>query len=426
MITGLFFLNKHGEVIIEKEFREKVPRSSLEDFWCTYMTPLRSIEEAPAVITYSRFAFIQIHRNDVVLLAVATSECFPLFVMEVLALAAKVVQKYLKVISESTLRENFSLVYQLLVELIDNGYPLTTEMHVLEELVLPPSLENVFRSALEAPVAIKRRHMGSRAVPWRDPATKHSSNEIFFDIVENLDCIVDCEGNVVQSAVRGAVEVNCRLSGLPEVIMRLTGIDCIEDIAMHRCVRRSRYEVDRMISFIPVDGKFTLLQYRCKMPNSVQVPFYVTPQITFNASVGRFNCMVGFRGSGLAARSREYEIQKLIIHLPLPPQTEAVQVHSISHGNTNFKKARNMLVWNVGSLHRGTCSLSGEFTFGTEREKEGLAPCTGGSALVEFSIPNYLLSSIRVDSVQVLNDLTKPYKGVKYVTTAGRFAVRTI
>ncbi|CCD16799.1 unnamed protein product [Trypanosoma congolense IL3000] len=228
------------------------------------MMPLSCIEEAPMVIAHNRFAFVQIHRNDVVLLAVTTSECFPLFVMEVLALVANVLQKYIKVISENTVRENFSVVYQLLEELIHNGYPLTTEMHVLEELVLPPSLDNTFRSVLDVPVKIKRRHLGPRSVPWRGTSTTHSSNEIFFDVVEHLDCIVDCEGSVRHTAVRGSVEVNCRLSGLPDVVVRLGNNDLMSDVAFPRCVRHKHYESDRTINFLSPDGKFTLLENRGK------------------------------------------------------------------------------------------------------------------------------------------------------------------
>ncbi|ESL09804.1 mu-adaptin 3 [Trypanosoma rangeli SC58] len=425
MISSLFFLNYHGEVIIEKQFREKLPRTILEDFWTTCILPLRSVDEASAVTLYSRFAFVQIHRNDVVLLAIVTNEGFPLLVIEILSLIAGVIQQYLKVLSENTLRENFSVAYQLLEELIDNGYPLTTEMHVLEELVMPPTLENKFRTVLDAPTKIKRRHLGVRSVPWRDPMTKHTSNEIFFDVVEKLDCIIDCEGNLVRAVVRGAVNVNCRLSGMPDVVVRMANLDLVDDIAFHRCVRRHRYEADRTISFVPPDGKFTLLEYLCKPLLHAPAPFYVTPQITFDKSGGRFNCVVGIRGGGLTVRSRDCGIQRVVVHLPLPPQAESVQVHSSTQGTTIFSNSRGVLTWNVGTLFRGTSSLSGEFTFAMEKRTEGLAPCTGDSAVVEFSIPNHLLSSIRVDSVQVLNEIGRPYKGVKYVTFAGRFVVRT-
>ena len=39
------------------------------------------------------------------------------------------------VIDETTIKENFATVYQLLEEMIDNGYPLTTEPNALRAMI---------------------------------------------------------------------------------------------------------------------------------------------------------------------------------------------------------------------------------------------------------------------------------------------------
>lgn len=36
----------------------------------------------------------------------------------------------------------------------------------------------------------------------------------------------------------------------------------MEDVKFHQCVRLSRFETDRTISFIPPDGEFELMSYR--------------------------------------------------------------------------------------------------------------------------------------------------------------------
>ena len=36
----------------------------------------------------------------------------------------------------------------------------------------------------------------------------------------------------------------------------------MEDVKFHQCVRLSRFESDRTISFIPPDGEFELMSYR--------------------------------------------------------------------------------------------------------------------------------------------------------------------
>ena len=53
----------------------------------------------------------------------------------------------------------------------------------------------------------------------------------------------------------------------PQVLFESTGRGKsksveLEDVKFHQCVRLSRFENDRTISFIPPDGEFELMSYR--------------------------------------------------------------------------------------------------------------------------------------------------------------------
>lgn len=87
---------------------------------------------------------------------------------------------------------------------------------------------------------------------------------------------VNAAGNVVRSEILGSVKMKCYLSGMPElrlglndkVMFESTGRTSrgkaieMEDVKFHQCVRLSRFENDRTISFIPPDGEFELMSYR--------------------------------------------------------------------------------------------------------------------------------------------------------------------
>jgi len=234
---------------------------------------------------------------------------------------------------------------------------------------------------------------------------------------------MDAEGGLVRAGVRGSIEVNSRLSGMPDVLLVLTNTEIFDDVSFHRCVRHARYETDRTLSFVPPDGRFTLFTYRCKPLHSLQPPFYVTPQVTFNKDGGRLNCMVGLRHGGLGGE-RDKEINRLVVHIPLPPQTNALNVSMCSHGTFTFNSSTKILSWRIGTLGNTTLSLSAEFTF--PPMSRDVVECTGESVSVEFQIPNFSISNVRVDSVNVQNESYKPYKGVKYIAKAGRFNIRTV
>ena len=95
-------------------------------------------------------------------------------------------------------------------------------------------------------------------------------------MVESLNLLVSANGNVLRSEILGAVKMKCYLSGMPELRLGLndkamfesTGRATrgkaveMEDVKFHQCVRLSRFENDRTISFIPPDGEFELMSYR--------------------------------------------------------------------------------------------------------------------------------------------------------------------
>jgi len=45
---------------------------------------------------------------------------------------------YCKELTEDTIKQNFVTIYQLLDEMIDCGFPITTELTMLSDLVKPP------------------------------------------------------------------------------------------------------------------------------------------------------------------------------------------------------------------------------------------------------------------------------------------------
>ena len=202
------------------------------------------------------------------------------------------------------------IIYELLDEMMDFGYPQTTESKILQESVTPsPKLpippapqESARRTGREVHIGEKDRALDianhiaryitqeshklevqarppiavTNAVSWRSEGIRYRKNEVFLDVIESLNLLVSSTGNVLRSEILGAVKLKCYLSGMPElrlglndkVMFETTGRATrgkaveMEDVKFHQCVRLSRFENDRTISFIPPDGEFELMSYR--------------------------------------------------------------------------------------------------------------------------------------------------------------------
>lgn len=417
MISNLFLMNESGDVIIEKQFQEKMARSSLEAYWSTYIDPLPHLEDVPNVIQFSTYAHVQIVRDGVLFLGVTAHEAPPMMVLEVLNLMANTLQGYLKRLNEQTLRDNFSLVYQLLEEMVHNGFPLTTEAHLLEDLVPKSSLETRVMSMLDKATSsgspkggdgpsaafnpnslegggtsssspytgISSSAAGAAGggIAWRGENVRYTANELFFDVTEYMDVVMDADGGVVRYSVRGQIDCVSRLGGMPDVSLRMSGIEGVEDIGFHRCVRHSQYESSRMISFVPPDGPFTLCNYRCKpqqyaanAPNNrhgvpqILPPFYTNPQVSFYGNSGRVTCMVGLRGAnslgstmpGDNTTSAKKEVTRVVVTIPLPESAESIAVTNCNYGTYSFDSHNKKIIWRLPHIPAATSSTTPSFT----------------------------------------------------------------
>lgn len=124
-------------------------------------------------------------------------------------------------------------------EMMDFGYPLTTEPNALKSMIEPPSVMSRLTAATTGKSAISDvLPTGTISnMPWRKTDVKYSQNEIYIDIIEEVDAIVDRSGQIVSSDVSGIIVGNCRLSGVPDLALTFADSSVIDDCSFHPCVR---------------------------------------------------------------------------------------------------------------------------------------------------------------------------------------------
>ncbi|KAG6833630.1 hypothetical protein H0H87_004257 [Tephrocybe sp. NHM501043] len=203
----------------------------------------------------------------------------PLFAFAFIQTFIDILNEYFGNVSAATLKDNFDVVYQLLEETLDSGgHPLTTSSNALRDIVLPPSLLTKLLNVAGANITSSINSgsgLGSgpfsSPIPWRKAGLRYASNEIYFDMVEELKAIVNRHGTTLSSIVQGRIETNSRLSGTPDCQLSFTNAQVLTDCAFHPCVRLKRWTDSKVLSFIPPDGRFTLAEYRYT-PNHASTP----------------------------------------------------------------------------------------------------------------------------------------------------------
>lgn len=370
---------------------------------------------------------MNLFRDDLFVLAVVSNEVSPLFVIEFLHRILNVFRDYFGGFQENAIKDNFSTVYQLLEEMLDNGYPLTTEPNALKAMIAPPTTAGRIAAMVSGKSGVSDILPDGTisSIPWRKTGVKYTQNEIYFDIVEEINATIDSRGQIVSFEVSGSIQCNCRLSGVPDLTLVFVDPSVIDDCSFHPCVRYARYERERVISFVPPDGQFELMQYRVQVQRLVP-PIYCQPSITYQGNgTGLLEVGIGSKSMPTLAcntKKGNIQVEDVSVEIPFPKSVRTVDVETDA-GSGLFDETTKTVKWTVGKLTKKNLAprLTGKVTL----QPNAKIPDEKPAVLLHFKVPMSTVSGLAVETLLITNERYKPYKGVRTLTKSGTFQIRT-
>lgn len=229
-----------------------------------------------------------------------------------------------------------------------------------------------------------------------------------------VNALVSSRGAVLRADVVGRVGVKAFLSGMPDVKLGLN--DAPADVTFHQCVNLARYGADRVASFVPPDGAFELMRYRCA--DGVALPFRLLPVV---AEVGRTRIDVSLKLK--AAFDPRLTATGVVVTLPLPPTAAAADIMT-SHGKAKYDPKKGALVWKMRRL-AGVAEASAVGAVrlvSTTREPK---PWGRPPVQLTFEVPMFSASGLRIQYLKVWEKSNyRVDKWVRKLAVAGDFAVR--
>lgn len=479
MIQSLFLLSPTGEVLIERHFRGKVTsRSVCDDFWqeasvslnhhggLSMMSTADSFplyDTVPPILqvvddTSHELVFLcSILRDGLSYLAVCPKEVSPLLILEFLGRVADIFQQYFgNPADESAIKDNFSTVYQLLEEMMDHGWPLTTEPNALQTMILhPTNIMSKLTSVIAGNSTTTANSIGTISnMPWRCAGVRHRNNEIYIDIIEEVDAVLDVTGRVLSWDVSGSIHAQSKLSGVPDLLLTFDDPKIMDDCSFHPCVRYGRYEMDHSLSFVPPDGDFQLMRYRIH-PNILNLgfspPILCTPQLHYESTTsdttsnstttnnntttttttssntdirGSITVHVSTRPTNslkYSSGSNKMELEDVSITIPFPKAVKTTSNLQVTSGKVIYDEVGKVAKWILPSKLDSSKQpqLTGQMML-SELPQEATPPL-----YVTWKIPLASVSGLSVSGLSLSGESYKPYKGVRNITKSGRFQVRS-
>lgn len=414
-------MDAKGKVIISRNYRGDMPMSVAE----TFAKHLLEDDEAALtpIITDEGITFVYIRHNNLILMSATHKNSNAMVMLNFLYRLIEVFEDYFNELVEESLRDNFVITYELLDEMMDFGYPQFTEPKILKEYICVQERHKHVQSLVPPPTG---------AVTWRPEGIVHKKNEVFLDVIEKLNLLVSANGTVLHSEIVGALKMKSFLSGMPELKLGLndkllmesrgqaqaakTKSVEMEDIRFHQCVRLSRFENDRTISFIPPDGEFDLMVYRL---NTNVRPLIWIGTLVDRHSASRIEYTVKAK-SNFKRRSTANNVEIII---PVPSDADS-PVFKTSIGKVEYVPDKDCVVWRIKQF-QGQQEFLMNAHFGLPSVSSEESSLNKAPLSVKFEIPYFTVSGIQVRYLKIME--RSGYQAlpwVRYITQNGDYQIR--
>ncbi|KAL7839982.1 hypothetical protein SRHO_G00266400 [Serrasalmus rhombeus] len=105
--------------------------------------------------------------------------------------------------------------------MLDNGFPLATESNILKELIKPPTILRTVVNTITGSTNVGEQLPTGQlsVVPWRRTGVKYTNNEAYFDVVEEIDAIIDKSGSTITAEIQGVIDACVKLTGMPDLTL---------------------------------------------------------------------------------------------------------------------------------------------------------------------------------------------------------------
>jgi AP-4 complex subunit mu-1 len=420
-ISQFFILSLRGDTIIYRDFRRDIKKGINEVFF-RKVNFWDKEDEAPPAFNIDGVNFIYCKRSELYFILTTKENVSPSYFLEVLDKLMKVITDHCGILSEESIRKNFVLIYEIIDEMIDFGYPQLASTEQIKPFVFTEPvvinsqnfMKNIFNSSnIKSGDATKK--------PISQSSDKNKKNEIYVDIIEKLKILFNSSGKLILSSVDGCIKMKSYLKGNPELKLVLSeDVSAIDDYNFHQNVNLKEFEMHKTIYIIPPEGEFNVMNYRVNTEFSP--PFKVYPIIEEQDYKLELKLKVQ------ANFSDKHFAGNVIVKFNLPKSTQNVYFDLSKNKigqKADYITNDNCVIWKITKFQGGQehilitkINLNNNLTSDARKEL--------GPVSLSFEIPNYNVSKMQVKELKILTREKNynPQRWVKYVTSENSYVIR--
>ena len=430
-VSQLFILSRRGDTIIYRDFRFEIKKSN--EIFFRRVNLLSEDEESPPIFNEEGINFIYLKRSNLYFTIATLENGSPNFYIEILDKLMRVIKDHCGEFTEESIKKNFVLIYEIIDEMIDFGFPqLSTTEQVKQFVFNEPivSLKNINTIKEMFNKNVKSNENTKKSIIITNDAK--SKNEIYVDIFEKVTCLFSKNGNIINSGIVGAIKMKSYLKNSPELKIVLSddvsfgksnynsGRMIIDDCNFYQGTQIRELENLSTLYIIPPEGEFILMNY--------QINSEFAPPFKIYSIVEENDYKLELKLRVQANYSSKVNGGNIVIKFNIPKLTQSVYFDLGKNKNiqkVEYIKNQQLCIWKIPKMLGGSeNTLETKITLQVNKPnqlRKELGPVT-----MNFEIPNFNISKLQIKELKVMSN-DKKYNAMRWVrifTQANSYVVR--
>jgi AP-4 complex subunit mu-1 len=346
----------------------------------------------------------------------------------------QVIKDFCGVLNEEAMRKNFTLIYEIIDEAIDAGYP----QLVSSELIKPFIVNSpVVLTVPKTPSIFNPSFFSHNTLPSTAPSKSiqnSKNNEIFVDVLEKVTVLFNQHGYIINSSIDGSIVMKSFLHGNPE--LRLSFNDdiafgkgpstmksvFIDDCNFHECVDTKGFNETKSLLIAPPDGEFVVMNYR--VTSDFQPPFRI---YTFLDEISNYKLQLTIKVR--ASFVETLFAGQLFLKFPVPRNSSSVSwelIKGVVGQSAEYDNQKKLVTWAIkkiqgGEEHTFVCRMT------LDNADAGIKRKEVGPVRMQFEIPMYNVSKLKIKALKIADSEKAKVaimRWVRYVTQANSYICR--
>ncbi|CRH00063.1 AP-4 complex subunit mu, putative [Plasmodium relictum] len=432
VISQFYILSPRGDTIINRDFRGDITKGSAEIFF-------RNVKlykgDAPPLFYLNGINFTYLKNNSLYFVLTSLFNISPSYLIELLNRLLKIFKDFCGQITEEIIRMNFILIYEIIDEVIDYGYLQNSNTEYIRNLIhneiATTSTNKKFANLSN--FSIKNSNTLPSNASQKPIQINDKKNEIFIDIVEKINLIMNSNSEIIYSYIDGIIQIKSYLLGNPYIKIAFnddlyiknihsdnSNNIIIDDCNFNHLVNLSQFEKEKIISLYQPDGECVLMNYRIN--NNFKAPFKIFANIIYNQNhtvelsirirldiPSQYTCTNVFVNCNLCKHITN-------VHLNLNTNNELYSAQYLSNEHKLLWTIKKFKGENEYSI-RSKITLSPNYVY----SKRDFGPI-----YILFEIPMFNLSKLRIKYLRIIENYksSNTHRWVRYITQSSSYVYR--